>query len=211
MLCPFCKEEIKDGAILCKFCKSNLSEKTENVLSQAPPEPVADFKKDIRRSQPYKSTAPINNNRILLIVLSCVAIAVVAFIILNSKSTKEKMKITMGDMKTLGSAIESYITDWSFAPQVESIEDLSVASWFVPFYIKVLPTEDAWGNSFLYKHGIPLEGSGDDYEGDIYAIASTGSDGRFGGFDQKGGYIDWENEDIIYSNGVFTYSLKIER
>ena len=128
----------------------------------------------------------------------------------NGVILKGKFKATMGDMKSLGSAIESYITDWAFAPQVESIEELN-ASWFVPFYIKVLPTEDAWGNSFLYKHGIPVEGSGDDYKGDIYAIASAGSDGRFEGFDQEGEYVDWENEDIIYSNGIFTYIPKIER
>jgi len=205
MLCPFCKEEIKDGAILCKFCKSNLSGKSEDEIKLAPTVQQTESKQFIESSKPYVS-ATINTKKrkllpIIIGVVVAIAVALVlAWVLLGPELNRGKLKATMGDMKSIGSAIESYITDWSIAPQVQSIEDLSAASWFVPFYIKVLPTEDGWGNKFLYLHG-----QVDTDHSDLYAVASSGSDGRFEGFDQSGKYFDWNDKDIIYSNGEFTY------
>jgi len=65
-----------------------------------------------------------------------------------------------------------------------------------PFYIKRLPTKDAWGNNFYYKKEAP----------DTYWIASAGSDGKFDGFAQKGKYTKLEGKDIIFLNGVFEFA-----
>jgi hypothetical protein len=32
MLCPLCKEEIKDGALLCKFCKSQINSTSQTQM-----------------------------------------------------------------------------------------------------------------------------------------------------------------------------------
>jgi hypothetical protein len=107
-----------------------------------------------------------------------------------------KIKATMIDMKAIGSCIEDYILDFYKSPEAESFAELE--KLLSPFYIKVLPLTDAWGNPFHYYHG-----TGDDK--DNYAIGSGGSDGKFDGFDQKGTYTDIYGKDIIFSNGKFTF------
>lgn len=114
---------------------------------------------------------------------------------------KGKIKATMGDMKTMGAAIEDYMTDMYEAPQVDSVQGLKEK--LQPFYIKTLPLKDAWGNEFYYYHG-----TGENK--DTYAIGSAGSDGKFEGFDQKGTYTDYKGKDIIFSNGMFTFYPKVK-
>ena len=53
----------------------------------------------------------------LLIVVAIIGIiAAIAIPNLLVALQKGKQKATMGDLKTIGSAIESYVTDWSIAP-----------------------------------------------------------------------------------------------
>lgn len=118
---------------------------------------------------------------------------------------KGKQKATMGDMKSAAMAIESYITDHYKAPEAKSFAELN--SILSPFYIKVLPLKDGWGNDFHYSHG-----SGD--KQDEYAIGSGGRDGVFNGWDQTGFYVvttmkGFEN-DIIFANGQFVYGPKVK-
>lgn len=108
-----------------------------------------------------------------------------------------KIIATMGDMKTIGSAIESYLTDEFKAPEVNSIKELKEV--LEPFYIKKLPITDAWGNNFHYLHK-----TGE--EEDVYFIGSGGSDGKFSGFEQNDSNIDLKGNDIIYSCGEFVLS-----
>lgn len=110
-----------------------------------------------------------------------------------------KIKATMSDMKSLGTAIESYITDNEFAPQVDSIAELELH--LSPFHTKVVPKKDAWGNNFHYEHG----NVGTDKQ-DLYWIGSGGSDGKFEGSQQKGKYYAEKGKDIIFSNGYFPYA-----
>lgn len=118
---------------------------------------------------------------------------------------KGKQKATMGDMKTIGNAIESYITDYYSAPEGNSLAEIK--DKLEPFYIKTLPLKDGWGNDFLYKHG-----TGE--QKDTYSIASPGKDGVFNGWEQTGFYIVTTIEefgnDFIFTNGNFTYSPKVK-
>lgn len=120
---------------------------------------------------------------------------------LAAASKMGKIKATIGDMKTIGTALESYITDYYKAPEVESFAELKKI--LEPFYIKTLPLTDAWGNPFHYYHG-----TGESQ--DAYAVGSGGSDGKFEGFEQKGTYTDTKGKDIIFSNGEFTFAPEIK-
>lgn len=117
---------------------------------------------------------------------------------------KWKLKVTMGDMKAIGRAIESFIEDWTYAPKAGSIQELAAYSEtsrgktyrFSPFYIRVVQIKDAWEHDFFYKA-----------DGKDYWIGSGGSDGQFKGFDQQGTW-DSKNDggrDIVFSNGKFVY------
>jgi type II secretory pathway pseudopilin PulG len=118
---------------------------------------------------------------------------------------KGKQKATMGDMKTIGTAIESYITDTYEAPPGNSLEEIKAK--LEPFYIQKLPLKDAWGNDFHYKHGTGNKK-------DEYFIGSGGKDGVFDGWDQTGFYIvatmNGFNNDFIYANGQFVFGPKVK-
>jgi general secretion pathway protein G len=132
-------------------------------------------------------------------------IAAVAIPNILTATQKGKQKATMGDMKTVGMAIESYMTDHYQAPPGKTLTEIK--SKLEPFYIKRLPLKDGWGNDFHYYHG-----TGD--KKDEYGIGSGGKDGVFNGWNQTGVYIVTEiklfGNDIIFSNGTFTYGPKVK-
>lgn len=111
---------------------------------------------------------------------------------LRRASVTSRLKITMRNIFLLGRAIEAFKSDYPYAPKVKELDQLENYADFVPKYIKELPLEDGWGNYLYYKA-----------EGADYWIGSAGSDGNFLGFAQKGFYIDFEGNDVIYSNGGF--------
>ncbi|MCP5047604.1 MAG: hypothetical protein GY940_10555 [bacterium] len=118
---------------------------------------------------------------------------------------KGKQKATMGDMKSIAMAIESYIVDNYKAPEGKNLEELKKV--LMPFYIKTLPTHDAWGHEFHYAYG-------SDGKKDSYSVGTGGKDGVFEGWEQEGTYWvrtmkDFEN-DIIISNGNFTLGPKVK-
>lgn len=118
---------------------------------------------------------------------------------------KGKQKATMGDMKSMAMAIESYMTDLYEAPPGNSLAEIQ--SKLQPFYIRVLPLKDAWGNDFHYKHGTGKQK-------DTYFIGSGGRDGVFNGWDQTGFYLvthmNHFDNDIIFANGQFVYGPKVK-
>ncbi len=132
-------------------------------------------------------------------------VAAIAIPNLLTALPKGKQKATMGDMKSAAMAIESYITDNYKAPEAKSFAELN--SILSPFYIKVLPLKDGWGNDFHYYHG-----TGD--KQDEYAIGSGGKDGVFNGWDQTGFYVvttmNGFDNDIIFANGQFVYGPKVK-
>jgi len=142
---------------------------------------------------------------LIMPIFSTGIISAIAIPNLLSATTKGKEKTTMGDMKAIGVAIESYMTDYYYAPVAATINDLK--PMLEPFYIKVLPLKDAWGNDFLYIHG-----EGDTK--DIYSIASPGKDGVFNGWEQRGYYDTTDtttfSDDIIFSNGTFVFGPRVK-
>ncbi|MCK4943121.1 MAG: type II secretion system protein, partial [Candidatus Aminicenantes bacterium] len=119
----------------------------------------------------------------LLIVVAIIGIvAAMAIPNLMIAIQKGKQKATMADMKMVGIAIEAYIVDLSFAPNISNnISNLNV-DWFVPFYTKKIPFRDGWGVLFAYTHGTGEDG----------ASYSIGSSGRHGD-----GSVNWSQ------NGVY--------
>jgi general secretion pathway protein G len=147
----------------------------------------------------------------LLIVVAIIGIiAAIAIPNLLVALQKGKQKATMGDMKSVGNAIESYITDWSFAPQVASGNVTTMAvGWFQPFYIKILPLRDGWGTLFHYV----APGALNTLNQDLYSIESYGRDKGDSGPDAEYDVISLANfnNDIIYSNGLFTVGPRVKR
>ena len=66
----------------------------------------------------------------------------------------------------------------------------------VPTYIEEATLMDDWGNRFLYKV---------DTQNNTFRLASGGSDGQFQGFDQKGTYIEFKGQDIIFYDTDFVF------
>jgi type II secretion system protein G len=142
----------------------------------------------------------------LLIVIAIIGIvAAIAIPNLLTALQKGKQKATMGDMKSMGTAIESYVTDNYFAPQTD-ISGLRAV--LVPFHTRVLITQDAWG--FNYNYAAGAMGSAQDY----YTVISYGRGGAaMGAYDLNNSkytvsaMIHFEN-DIVFSNGNFVYGPK---
>ena len=139
----------------------------------------------------------------LLIVVAIIGIvAAIAIPNLIVAIQKSKQKATMGDMKTIGIAVESYATDNYQAPANLSFGNNSNKR----FYIKGASETDSWGNSWHYTRENSIT--------QVYSIASSGRDNVFGGYDQTGIYIvsslqDF-NKDIIFSKGLFVYGPSIK-
>jgi type II secretion system protein G len=134
----------------------------------------------------------------LLIVVAIIGIvAAIAIPNLLVALQKGKQKATMGDMKSVGTALEVYTTDNSMVPDADLVT-LNTATYFIPFYIKVLPQTDAWGTLWAYEHGATPS--------DQYSVTSWGRDKlaasvaimyqvtKLGDF----------NNNITFSNGQFT-------
>lgn len=137
----------------------------------------------------------------LLIVVAIIGIvAAIAIPNLLTALQKGKQKATMGDIKSIGTAVESYITDMSIAPA----DILNSPDYLVPFHIKKMPPADGWGYEWQYSR--------DATNLDIYSVASGGRDGVYEGNSQYGQYVVSSlggfDLDIIFSNGSFVYGPK---
>ena len=143
----------------------------------------------------------------LLIVVAIIGIvAAIAIPNLLTAIQKSKQKATMGDMKSIGTAVESYMTDNYIAPGSllpDGFGGLSIRS----FHIKKMPVSDAWGGTWEYSR--------DTDNRDIYSIGSGGRDNDFeDDWSLTGEYVvnsltAFDN-DIIYSNGAFVYGPRVK-
>ena len=136
----------------------------------------------------------------LLIVVAIIGIiAAIAIPNLLNAIDRGKQKRSMADMRSLGTAIESYSVDVNFYPISTSMASITsigaVNMGLEPIYIKLAPTKDGWGG--LYYYGSDAGGSGSDYTIMTYSkdkSVSTASAGATSDFDC----------DIIFQNGTFT-------
>ncbi len=141
----------------------------------------------------------------LLIVVAIIGIvAAIAIPNLLTAIQKSKQKATMGDMKSIGTAVESYMTDNYIAPS--NLTDAGFGGHRA-FHIKKFPTSDAWGGQWYFARDATNQ--------DIYSIGSGGRDNSaVAAWNQTGEYTvnsltDFDN-DIIYSNGAFVYGPRVK-
>lgn len=147
----------------------------------------------------------------LLIVVSLIGI-VAAIVIPNLMAAlhKGKQKASIGDMKTIGTAVEAYIIDTGMSPGAGTANTISdVEPYLASFYLAHLPMRDGWGMPFIYQSG--PEG----VEQAFYSIFSYGRDKAFSGIDPDNSNYIVDNmlvfdNDICFSNGTFTYVPKVK-
>ena len=98
----------------------------------------------------------------------------------------------LGDMRTIGSAIEAYEKAHGTLPPLQGRQPVrNLAPYLVPSYIRVLPATDAWNQPFLFR-----------FTSSSYEVWSLGSDGRDGPNQVDGPTDGWE-ADVVFRNGLF--------
>jgi general secretion pathway protein G len=141
----------------------------------------------------------------LLIVVAIIGIiAAIAIPNLLVALQKGKQKATMADMKSVGTALEIYSTDNTFLPNA-TIPVVATATYFIPFYIKVVPLTDSWGMPWTYDHP---------NDSDQYSVTSLGrnktADAGMTDMYQVTELKDF-NYDITFSNGQFTLGPVVKK
>ncbi len=126
----------------------------------------------------------------LLIVVAIIGIiAAIAIPNLLNAIDRGKQKRTMADMRSIGTAIESYAVDNNLYPVATSVAQLTAA--VQPIYIKTMPTKDGWSNDWSVTCTTA-----------DYTIASNGKDGTASGC-VAGTLTSTFNADICFANGQF--------
>jgi type II secretion system protein G len=130
----------------------------------------------------------------LLIVVAIIGIiAAIAIPNLLNAIDRGKQKRTMADMRSIGTAIESYAVDNNFYPKGMANAGAAAVSAFVsPIYIKTVPTTDGWLNPWDCDSSA---------NGVNYTITSAAKDGTQG--TNNGGTTTDFNSDIVFANGQF--------
>ena len=126
----------------------------------------------------------------LLIVVAIIGIiCAIAIPNLLNAIDQSKQKRTMAELRSVGTAVESYAVDQNFYPVASSASALAVL--VTPFYVKKVPTEDGWSNTFVV-----------DSVNSDYTVSSSGKDGTPGGC-VPGTITTLFSQDICFSNGHF--------
>lgn len=110
-------------------------------------------------------------------------------------ASRARAKRTMGDIRSIATAVESYATDFDTYPKAASPEEL--ARIVSPDYIRQLPLKDGWENPLVYRVTPDLKS---------YAIASPGKDGKFEETDlwkYTEAFTDKVEADIVFRDGKF--------
>ena len=128
----------------------------------------------------------------LLIVVAIIGIiAAIAIPNLLNAIDRGKQKRTMADIRSIGTAVESYAVDNNFYPKVNSYA--AVTPFLEPIYIKTAPTADGWNKVWTF--------AGDTTNGVDYTVTSLAKDGVASAI--TGGMTNDFNCDILFANGQF--------
>ena len=126
----------------------------------------------------------------LLIVVAIIGIiAAIAIPNLLNAIDRGKQKRTMADMRSVGTAVESYAVDTSFYPTAADKDALALV--LQPLYIKNMPKQDGWTHDLLVN-SMPTE----------YTLESTGKDGNPEAC--TAGTTGFFINDICFVNGQFS-------
>lgn len=131
-----------------------------------------------------------------------------------------KLHITMGRMKSLGIALDSYITDNARVPECADGDWECLQKALTPFYAKELAVNDAWGNPLRFI----FAGENIEDNKDLYVIVSGGADGvmnldtqeilnnpEYGGSQfEINSELDY-NHDVAYANGQFVVAPVVKK
>ena len=126
----------------------------------------------------------------LLIVVAIIGIiAAIAIPNLLNAIDRGKQKRTMADLRSIGTAVESYAVDNNVYPVATDSATLTTS--VQPVYIKSMPAADGWANAFSVA-SVTTQ----------YTLASLGKDGTANTC--ASGTIRTFNDDICFINGQFT-------
>jgi general secretion pathway protein G len=131
----------------------------------------------------------------LLIVVAIIGIiAAIAIPNLLNAIDRGKQKRTMSDMRSIGTAVESYAVDINFYPRGMALGNISggVETHIEPVYIRTAPLLDGWNNALQYES---------DTLGTAYSVFSQAKDATTG--TNSGGPTQDFDCDIVFQNGGF--------
>ena len=129
----------------------------------------------------------------LLIVVAIIGIiAAIAIPNLLNAIQRGKQKRTMGDIRTIATAVESYSIDNNKYPVNTGTTIATITAFLEPTYIKKVPTEDGWGTAFQYTT---------DANQQVYTLESYGKDSTDSG--PTTGTTTQFAHDIVFSTGSF--------
>jgi type II secretion system protein G len=131
----------------------------------------------------------------LLIVVAIIGIiAAIAIPNLLNAINRGRQKRTMGDIRTLATAVEAYAVDWNFYPRITAGgAKTQLTTYITPTFLRKIPDLDGW------SHHIYWDGNDN---GDAYTIWSSGKDSNTTMDTTTGPTTDF-SDDIIYSGGAF--------
>jgi general secretion pathway protein G len=131
----------------------------------------------------------------LLIVVAIIGIiAAIAIPNLLNAIDRGKQKRTMADIRSIGTAVESYAVDNNRYPNfgTNALGPAMGTAGLAPIYIKVMPTKDGWNNDWHGDCNTPFA---------QYTLESYAKDNA-NGTDVAGQTADF-NCDLVFANGQF--------
>jgi len=126
---------------------------------------------------------------LLMVVAIIGIIAAIAIPNLLNAIDRGKQKRTMADMRSIGTAVESYAIDSNIYPVGGTMA--AVQTSLEPLYIKVLPTLDGWQGTMDYDSA-----AGAEYTVESYGKGSTNDADSLGA-------TQLFSADILFANGQF--------